>query len=395
MFGLVGLQSREKLLKSVLDLIFAIDFPPGWSRSERRMVHLTQFCNLIAVASVLLYSGFYVLADWALLYQVALVNFAWLALFGASLWLNKHRRFNLAKVVFSLGLFASMFAATGVYIGKEPGIHFYFLLFALVPVLIWSFKDLGYILFFTAINLAGFIYVQFLFPENAAYIDIFPPNWILPLNIISIVAVYVTILAILAFLQYQSVQDVKVVEAQADDLRRLMNQFEELSRTDHLTELLNRRSLLELLRQEAARARRSQRPFSIIMCDVDYFKGINDRFGHDCGDFVLREVSRVMKDALRESDAVARWGGEEFCMLLPDTALPGALAMTERLRTAIEASCFVWHGAAIRLTLTFGIAPYRFQADAQATISEADRALYFGKAAGRNRVAVADLADAE
>ena len=169
------------------------------------------------------------------------------------------------------------------------------------------------------------------------------------------------------------------------DVERKMT---EIAQTDPLTGLLNRRRMEERLREEATRHRTRGANFSLILADVDHFKDVNDEHGHDAGDRVLRSVARVFESGLRGGDAVARWGGEEFLLLLPGTDLRAAEEVALRLRALAELRVAEIGGIPSTLTLTFGVASFASAASVDACLKAADEALYRGKAAGRNRVVV-------
>jgi diguanylate cyclase (GGDEF)-like protein len=162
--------------------------------------------------------------------------------------------------------------------------------------------------------------------------------------------------------------------------------MESMALTDPLTGLLNRRSMEQRLREAAHGFQRTGRPFSLVMADVDHFKRINDVHGHAAGDRVLRAVGTLLGERLRGHDAVARWGGEEFLLLLPETDLATARDVADRLRAAAEARLPDGAGVAQAVTLTFGVAVFDRPMRVDACIKKADEALYAGKASGRNRV---------
>jgi diguanylate cyclase (GGDEF)-like protein len=170
------------------------------------------------------------------------------------------------------------------------------------------------------------------------------------------------------------------------DVERTMTQ---IAQTDSLTGLLNRRSMEERLAEEVTRFRAHGSSFSIVLADVDHFKQINDRHGHDAGDKVLVEVARFFSHGLRGGDAVARWGGEEFLLLLPGTDVCAAEDVAQRLRAASEQRLARVGGLPQTLTLTFGVAGFAENTSIDACLKAADEALYRGKAAGRNGVVVA------
>jgi diguanylate cyclase (GGDEF)-like protein len=157
-----------------------------------------------------------------------------------------------------------------------------------------------------------------------------------------------------------------------------------LATIDPLTGLRNRRAIEEFLHDALSAARRREHPLSLLLVDVDHFKTFNDRLGHRSGDEVLAHIARALDGALRAEDAIGRWGGEEFLVVLPATDEEGALAATERLRAALAADqppVAVEHG--LPVTVTLGVAEWRDE-DASELISRADEALYRGKAAGRD-----------
>lgn len=165
------------------------------------------------------------------------------------------------------------------------------------------------------------------------------------------------------------------------------------ARSDPLTGVLNRRGLEERLRLAVSSARRGQRPLAVAMLDADFFKRINDRFGHEVGDSVLRLLAETLRSRLRASDAVARLGGEEFIAVLPDTDLAGAMALAESLRLAVESHEDVVYG---NITVSIGVAVATGDAiEGAALLRSADEALYRAKAEGRNRVCAAVPGGAE
>ncbi len=159
-----------------------------------------------------------------------------------------------------------------------------------------------------------------------------------------------------------------------------------LATVDALTELHNRRHFESVAEQHMARRRRSGISSAIVIGDIDFFKKINDTFGHEAGDLVLLAVSRLLKNGLREVDSLARWGGEEFVLLIHETALADAMAVTERIRRTVEDSSVSHPAGEIRCTLSFGVTQLRPDDTLGDAIARADRALYRSKEQGRNRV---------
>ena len=169
-------------------------------------------------------------------------------------------------------------------------------------------------------------------------------------------------------------------------LQAANQELEYLSRFDTLTGLPNRRDISEKMAYQLKLSNRNQQPFGLLMLDVDHFKKFNDQYGHQCGDFVLKALAKLMESLKREQDTVARWGGEEFIILLPDTDLKGALIMAERLRSAVENHTFNDGVNRHQLTITVGATVFDLLShQIDQTIRKADTALYWGKEQGRNR----------
>jgi diguanylate cyclase (GGDEF)-like protein len=177
---------------------------------------------------------------------------------------------------------------------------------------------------------------------------------------------------------------------QREELARALAQLQAIATRDELTGLPNRRQMQALMDQELLRSLRHHHDFCIAVVDLDHFKRINDQHGHAAGDAVLRAFAQAGQAALRATDVLARWGGEEFLVLLPDTAMPPALAGMERLRQQVAALRIDVGGAAAPLTATVSIGltgHHRGDTLAQ-TLERADRLLYQAKAEGRDRICI-------
>ena len=159
-------------------------------------------------------------------------------------------------------------------------------------------------------------------------------------------------------------------------------QYAKLSRTDPLTKLANRRYMQQLLQHETLQQHSNSHPFSLVMADIDLFKTINDRFGHSCGDYVIKTVAKIITQSTRKIDIVARWGGEEYLLLLPKTNTIEARIVVKKMMRRIHEYQFIWEEERFSVSLTYGVTAYRFAEDTKETIKRADLCLYKGKKNG-------------
>lgn len=173
------------------------------------------------------------------------------------------------------------------------------------------------------------------------------------------------------------------------EFRSALDELSRLATRDELTGLLNRRALTQVLEQETARCTRFQNELSVLMIDIDHFKTVNDLHGHDVGDIVLAGVARVVQAGIRSIDFASRFGGEEFCVVLPNTSLGGAQKLAESLRRAVEAVIFRDSSEPFSVTVSIGVASLDAKrADSNHMMKISDTALYQAKATGRNRVVI-------
>lgn len=166
----------------------------------------------------------------------------------------------------------------------------------------------------------------------------------------------------------------------------LSDQFERQAKHDHLTQLLNRRGAQQCLEREYARLQRSQRPFSVAIADIDRFKHINDTLGHEQGDEVLKQISKTFTARLRGQDILARWGGEEFMFIFPETDEASAVKALEQIRQNLSDSPLTINDVEMSVSSSFGVCEVNADNTVSYAIKQADKALYNAKDTGRNRV---------
>lgn len=184
---------------------------------------------------------------------------------------------------------------------------------------------------------------------------------------------------------YLTVQDVT-------ELASYEHRLLEMNLRDGLTGVHNRRFLESRLDEEFERHRRYGREFSIVLFDIDHFKHVNDGYGHQCGDLVLKNVAAAVSAMIRKTDFIARYGGEEFCCLLPETNLAAAELLAERFRCAVADVVHVWQDRQLSVTISLGVATASGGCSCRdSLVRHADEALYAAKRAGRNRVVTSGI----
>ncbi|AZG74120.1 diguanylate cyclase [Shewanella livingstonensis] len=190
---------------------------------------------------------------------------------------------------------------------------------------------------------------------------------------------FLTMTFLSALYEYSRMQSYKNVVA-------LSSKYQQLAMSDPLTKLANRRNASAVLQQEKSRVNRNNEPLSVLLCDLDHFKAVNDKYGHNAGDMVLMELSQIFTDHVRQQDCVARWGGEEFLFILPQTSAEQANIIAEKIRASVQQHSIIFHKHQIKITISIGIAQLSEDQSIDELINHADKNLYQAKTLGRNRV---------
>lgn len=263
---------------------------------------------------------------------------------------------------------------------------FMFLLISTIPIIFYLSMFIGnmkhkiLIPFFCSIIISGIYIFMHVYMENR--------NAILPYPIVfkyKTMFSYVNpMLALLTLISFSTLLTL--------EYNYINNKYKSENKTlddqasyDPLTGLLNRRCMDTNLDEIFLEYYREEEAFSIIMCDIDHFKSVNDTYGHDAGDYVLKEVCQVISSEVRDKDLVGRWGGEEFLIVLFTNKMAAA-KLAERIRAQIEAHQFTYKNISLRVTMTFGVSSYHAGSDVKSLIKSADLKLYRGKEGGRNQV---------
>ena len=192
---------------------------------------------------------------------------------------------------------------------------------------------------------------------------------------------FLTVSALFTFYEYSRQRLYK-------HMLQISQKFEQQARHDPLSGLQNRRGMIEKLNYEHERANRNRHHMSLMMCDIDHFKLINDKHGHEAGDSIIKELADMFTASLRKQDTVARWGGEEFLFLLPETSAEHAYVLAENIRNMTTTRTFTYQQEKIDFTLSFGLYEVQNSDSVESAISKADINLYKAKGYGRNQTVV-------
>lgn len=331
-----------------------------------RMYIVMNYMSYLGIIAHVLFIPLFV---WLGIWPLVLFNLISISAWVAGQRLNRQGQHYTAVLIISLEVILHAILAV-YYLGWDSGFHYY-----LVPMTMFIFfnhKQNAAVIIIEAFTIFLLYMALYTYTHSTGYHVDVRTDVLQVLNFISI-ATNFTALGILGYYY-------RVASMTAE------KKMERLASTDQLTKLYNRRKMREVMEQEKIRFSRSGDPFLLVLTDIDHFKKFNDSYGHDCGDYVLQQISKLMKKVLREQDTVCRWGGEEFLLLLPSTDYEGGMQAVEKLREAIESKQFEFAGNTFSVTMTFGVARFEKDDHLDSCIKRADEALYTGKNAGRNQV---------
>jgi diguanylate cyclase (GGDEF)-like protein len=309
-----------------------------------------------------------------LFYWLGLEFLAFINIFSSLIWItgwvvNRREKHDLAiTLMVSEVILHTLFVVP--IVGWHAGFQYY--LMGAIPFTLFNNKLDGRLIILVSISLCATFIALDAFTHDAEQALILPPGFIKIINYLNIIITFAAIGIISYYFRLASLT--------------LEQELEKLANTDSLTGLYNRRRMQELLELQKALTSRNRSSFTLIFVDIDHFKKFNDTYGHLCGDYILNEVAAFMKKLLRQGDAIARWGGEEFLIMLPDTDIKGARIIAEKIRKAIAEKHFHLAGQDFSVTMTFGLTQHEADHSLEDSLKRADDALYEGKFAGRNLV---------
>lgn len=343
-----------------------------------RQIALSNQIGILGACATLPYQVFYLLYDIALYWPVFTVNLVFIAVYLVVPLINRRGDHNYARNLVLVNGCTQVFVVT-YFIGAEAGIHLFYFAIGSIQALIFRRHHTGLLVLVLGMVAVLFVVCQFVFSVGVTPL---PATFAPAIFMISVMGA-MALSGAFAHLFRREIDEAE------DRLIRSNRDLEKLSTTDQLTGLANRRSLDKFLNHEWEKTGRDPRPLSALMCDVDYFKAYNDRYGHQAGDLCLQRIAQSLKDVVRRpTDLVARYGGEEFAIILPLTTSEDARVIAERLRSSVEALAIPHDQSDVSeyVTISVGLSTLFPPGDGpvQQVLSQADRALYLAKRQGRN-----------
>ena len=351
----------------------------GDSQTNYDAIRYSMMLTGIAIVHFIFMVGFYIMG----VYFMAIYNTAIVVMYGyTSKIISNIKTLNkLYWVVLGEVVIHSCLAT--VFVGWNFGFMFY--LISMIPTsfyLAFSISAFKRKLLYPFVTAATVFTAYIVILSMAHFVPVICPD--LPAGF-RIFFTYMNIL--IGFLVTFIFSALFAVEVNSMQLRMESEQerLEDEASYDPLTHFLNRRSMDERLNYTHRNAIINDIPYSLIMADIDHFKVFNDSYGHDCGDFVLQSIAKIITAQIRAKDSACRWGGEEFLILVNDSQ-DIAVDVANRIRSAIEAYEFNYEGKALHVTITLGVSGYYSSAKIKTLIEIADKRLYKGKENGRNQV---------
>jgi diguanylate cyclase (GGDEF)-like protein len=335
---------------------------------------MVQVIGTVGALGAIAHTAFIPLFLWLGVPWLAAVNVASAAMWAVGWAANRRGHQPLAITLFTVEVVVHTVLATSA-LGLQAGFQYY--MFGGIPFTLLNTRWRGRVL----VALAGLmtaVFVGLLVAVPAVQLVFPDPRVALALRVANAVIVFSAIGMASYYFR--------------DAAIRARNRLKALAVTDGLTGVLNRRRAAELLDQELGRSAQTGQPFSVVLGEVDHFKGFVDGYGRECGDRALAALAATLSGRLREFDVVGRWGGEEFLVLLPGRDLDGAARVAEALRSAVAVAPVGGDHVDTLLTMTFGVVQSRPSDTAQDVVARADAALYRGKELGQNAVFVAEAA---
>lgn len=340
---------------------------------KRKILH-TNIGALIAVATILLYSAIHFSSGDPFLFRLGYIEMSLGLPALLVVWLNRHGWHFFASWLLQITAFTGILVSIHAGLGTAIDIHLYFVVFSVVPIMFFPKARWGSRLALFLINTTAYVYYVMHPVAPVESLLALDPVLLLGLKATAVASILLTLLFLFWLAD-------SVAESSETSI-------EQMAMTDTLTGLPNRRLFELVFRQEAAKSLRNKEPLALVMLDIDHFKQVNDTWGHGVGDEVLRHFAHVFGDAVRSGSFIARIGGEEFVLLLPNTLLDDAADVAERVRQSVGHREYLHKDQSLKITVSAGVTMVDLALSVDDAYRRADAALYTAKHGGRNRVAV-------
>lgn len=310
------------------------------------------------------------------IYPLMILNLISILIYLSSYLLIKSKQFVFVTLVCCIEIVLNVMVSS-LFLGWDAG--FYFYLFGFVPLCFYcKFKSTITRFFIVSLTVAFFLATYFISNKPSKLFTIaYHPSVILYLT---------NAFCCFCALSFLSYIYTKTIVYETSILSQSNKELEVLANTDPLTGLLNRRSMMKALSEIDIKYLSQNIKFSLILIDIDNFKVLNDKYGHECGDLVLKKICSEIKNTLRQDDVVCRWGGEEILILLPKTEINDAKNVANKIRKKIEDMSCKYKDYNVKVTLTAGVSCAAEGYSISDLINQADTCMYKGKASGKNRV---------
>jgi len=343
-------------------------------KNERFFAVMSKF-SVVQLFTFLLFTGvFAYLMDWKMVWASGISTLFWMIIY-----LRYQKKHSRALFILGGGISIIYTFFASFRFGWESG--FFFLALSVLPLSFLNVRLKKFTAVFVGLIIGGgviglYLYSWFTVPN--IILDATILRWIFAANLVWAVLS----LAVIGYFFEKRAGEIE------SSLLLANKRLTSLASTDPVTNLANRRIMLSRIDQEKEKLDQTGEAFTLIMIDIDNFKEINDEYGHDAGDFILVNLANIINFIVRKQDQVARWGGDEFLVFLPETGTEGGRVVAEKIRARIITTPFIYHEMDIPVTVTLGVSMCNTNIGIGNCIRKADLALYTGKQAGKNRVII-------
>jgi len=343
-------------------------------KNERFFAVMSKF-SVVQSFTFLLFTGIFAyLMDWEMVWASGISTLFWMIIY-----LRYQKKHSRALFIFGGGISIIYTFFASFRFGWESG--FFFLALSLLPLSFLNVRLKKFTAVFVGLIIGGGVIGLYLFSWFIV------PNIILDAAILHWIFAANLVWAVLSLCVIGYFFEKRAGEIESS-LLLANKRLTSLASTDPVTNLANRRIMLSRIDQEKEKLDQTGEAFTLIMIDIDNFKEINDEYGHDAGDFILVNLANIINFIVRKQDQVARWGGDEFLVFLPETGTEGGRVVAEKIRARIITTPFIYHEMDIPVTVTLGVSMCNTNIGIGNCIRKADLALYTGKQAGKNRVII-------